>query len=65
MPRRTAADVAGDVRSLDREGSRNLYLLVKENSTEDAWRFPRGVVGEGEALHQVRQKIVVVWILVY
>lgn len=54
IPRKTAADIAGDVKSLDREGSRNLYLLVKENSTGDIWRFPKGIVGEGEALHQVR-----------
>ena len=53
MPRRSVADISGEVKSLGREGSRNLYLLVKENSTEDIWRFPRGVVDEGEALHQV------------
>ena len=53
MPRQTAADVSGDVKSLDRVGSRNLYLLVKDNFTESTWRFPKGVVEEGEALHQV------------
>ena len=48
------ADMKGDVKSLDRMGERNLYLLVKgKSSPQDAWRFPQGLVERSEFLHQV------------
>lgn len=54
VPRRTDADDKRDVKSLDRLGSRNLYLLVKGSpGTKYEWRFPRGYVEKGEYLHQV------------
>ena len=54
MPRRTEADDKVDVKSLDRFGARNLYLLVKGSPTDKyEWRFPRGYVGKGEFLHEV------------
>jgi large subunit ribosomal protein L46 len=49
MSRKHEADVNNDVKSLDRRGQRNLYLLLKEGET---WRFPRGDVGSSELLHQ-------------
>lgn len=54
MPREHPSDVKGDVRSLDRKGSRNIYLLllVKEGEKE-VWRFPQGTLEKGELLHQV------------
>ena len=51
MPRVTKADLAGDVRSLDRQGERNLYLLVQ--GQDKSWRFPQGSWKEGELLHEV------------
>jgi large subunit ribosomal protein L46 len=39
LPRRTAADEANDVKSLERSGERTLYLLVKDKKS-GAWRFP-------------------------
>ena len=55
VSRKHASDETGDVKSLDRKGQRNLYLLVqrKENG-RDVWGFPQGKVEEGELLHQVR-----------
>lgn len=54
MPRVHEADVQNDFKSLDRKGKRNLYLLLQsKEGGEDVWRFPRGVVGHGEQLHQV------------
>lgn len=54
MPRRTAADEAKDVKDLDRQGTRNLYLLVRESANgKDEWRFPKGYVESGELLHEV------------
>lgn len=54
MPREHPSDIKGDVKSLDRKGSRNIYLLlqVKEGEKE-VWRFPQGNVEKGELLHQV------------
>jgi large subunit ribosomal protein L46 len=54
MPRKHDADGTNDVKSLDRRGQRNLYLLLmdKEGGRE-TWRFPRGDVGRSELLHQV------------
>lgn len=48
------ADVTGDVKSLDRKGERNLYLLVKGNASQDnSWRFPQGLAQRSEFLHEV------------
>ena len=55
MPRVHEADIKNDVKSLDRQGERNLYLLVhgKNAAGEDVWRFPQTeLVGE-ELLHEV------------
>ncbi|KIM31990.1 hypothetical protein M408DRAFT_241881 [Serendipita vermifera MAFF 305830] len=46
------ADVEKDVRSLDRAGERNLYLLVKKDRKKDTWKFPQGGVEKNEALHK-------------
>lgn len=46
------ADVQGDVKSLDRSGDRNLYLLVRKGK-EGGWRLPQAVAPKGEALHIV------------
>jgi large subunit ribosomal protein L46 len=57
MPRRHKADEQNDVRSLDREGQRNLYLLLlQKNPTKQLWRFPQGIVEKGQVLHHVRMK---------
>ena len=51
QPRVHRADVEGDVKSLDRLGERNLYLVVKQNSV---WTFPTGSVDtEQVLLHKV------------
>jgi len=53
MPRVHPADTKGDVRSLDRKGQRNLYLLIKsEEDGKDVWKFPQGGVEKGELLHE-------------
>ena len=55
MPRIHPADVNSDVKSLDRRGKRNLYLLLlKSQDGKDIWRFPQGDVEKGQQLHQVR-----------
>lgn len=56
MPRVHESDIKGDVKSLDRKGDRNLYLLVrgKNAAGKDVWRFPQGGVDAGELLHDVR-----------
>jgi large subunit ribosomal protein L46 len=53
MPRKHPTDESGDVTSLDRAGTRNLYLLLqtKENG-KHVWRFPQGDVEKGQFLHQ-------------
>lgn len=54
MPRTHPSDQNGDVKSLDRRGQRNLYLLLQTSeSGKGAWRFPQGEVGKGLFLHQV------------
>lgn len=55
LPRRTEADEKGDVKSLDRKGHRNLYLLIKKNKGRNDWRLPGGSLelqGQ-ELLHEV------------
>lgn len=55
MPRVHEADIKGDVRSLDRQGERNIYLLLqgRDPAGNSAWRFPQGGIQEGELLHEV------------
>lgn len=51
QPRVHRADVEGDIKSLDRLGERNLYLLVKQSS---GWTFPTGSAEtEQVSLHKV------------
>jgi len=55
MPRTQPENVEGDVKSLDRRGKRNLYLLLHVlEDGKDMWRFPQGDVEKGQFLHQVR-----------
>ncbi|KAI0781208.1 39S mitochondrial ribosomal protein L46-domain-containing protein [Trametes elegans] len=53
-PRVHEADKKGDVKSLDRMGERNLYLLVrgKDHAGKVVWRFPQGGLQKNEFLHQ-------------
>jgi len=53
MPRKHPSDDSGDIKSLDRAGTRNLYLLLQtvENGKE-VWRFPQGDLGKGQFLHR-------------
>ncbi|KAH9946340.1 39S mitochondrial ribosomal protein L46-domain-containing protein [Epithele typhae] len=53
-PRVHESDRTGDVKSLDRMGERNLYLLVqgKDRAGKSMWRFPEGSLEKGELLHQ-------------
>lgn len=54
MPRIQPENVEGDVKSLDRKGKRNLYLLLHTlEDGKDVWRFPQGDVEKGQFLHQV------------
>jgi len=53
LPRVNEADRTGDVRSLDRSGDRNLYLLVKRSE----WKLPQAPAAPGEALHVVSSVI--------
>ncbi|KAL6309148.1 39S mitochondrial ribosomal protein L46-domain-containing protein [Sparassis latifolia] len=58
MPRIHEADKTGDVRSLDRQGERNLYLLLqaKADSGAAVWRFPQGDVEKDEVLHTAAER---------
>jgi large subunit ribosomal protein L46 len=47
----TEADKKGDVKRLDRQLEKTLYLVVKG---KDGWGFPADVVGKEENLHEVR-----------
>lgn len=54
MSRKHPADYTQDVKSLDRNGKRNMYLLLLANDEgQPTWRFPKGDVAKGELLHQV------------
>lgn len=48
--RETEADAKNDVRRLDRQLDRTLYLVVKG---KDGWGFPADVIPPGENLHEV------------
>ncbi len=56
LPRRTGADVGGDLRSLNRALERTLYLLVRRGERkkgEPEWCLPGGELGKKESLHTV------------
>jgi hypothetical protein len=54
-PRVHASDTNGDVKSLDRKGQRNLYLLIQQKADASAvWKFPETAVVGDELLHEVR-----------
>lgn len=55
MSRISKADRTGDVKSLDRKGERNMYLLIqgKDETGKEVWRFPQSELGPEEMLHQV------------
>ncbi|KAI0822610.1 39S mitochondrial ribosomal protein L46-domain-containing protein [Trametes gibbosa] len=57
-PRVHESDNTGDVKSLDRKGERNLYLLVrgKDHTGKQVWRFPQGGLQEGELLHKAASR---------
>ncbi|KAK9451367.1 mitochondrial 54S ribosomal protein mL46 [Limtongia smithiae] len=53
-PRRTAADEANDVQSLERKLDRTLYLLVKRGNT---WELPRAEVLPSETLDSTASRM--------
>lgn len=59
-PRIHKADQINDVKSLDRKGQRNLYLLLlAQENGKDVWRFPQGGLEKGDLLHQVSDERIV------
>ncbi|KAK6341264.1 54S ribosomal protein L17 mitochondrial [Orbilia brochopaga] len=58
LPRETEADIAGDVRSLNRMLSRTLYLLVKRGDRqEDVWKFPQANIEGTQNLKQCAEGV--------
>ena len=53
QPRIHSSDKENDVKSLDRAGERNLYLLVKKDRKANSWQFPQGGLEQNESLHKV------------
>ncbi|RDB21361.1 54S ribosomal protein L17, mitochondrial [Hypsizygus marmoreus] len=57
MPRVHVADTNRDLKSLDRKGKRNIYILLQtKQDSKYIWRFPQGGVEKGELLHQAAQR---------
>lgn len=54
VDRVTEADKKGDVKRLDRELERTLYLVVKG---ENGWEFPAGRIPKDENLHESAQRV--------
>jgi large subunit ribosomal protein L46 len=56
VPRLHESDRTGNVQSLDRQGQRNIYLLVlaKDEAGKESWRFPQAPVSKQENLFEVR-----------
>ena len=53
-PRPTAVDRSGNMRSVQRQLDKVLYLLVKKDRSSHCWQMPQGgLLGEGESLLQV------------
>lgn len=58
-PRKNAADETTDFKSLDRHGTRNLYLLLKKKEDgRERWVLPRSTVDNDELLHEVGSLLV-------
>jgi len=54
----TEADRKKHLRSLDRKGERNLYLIINKNlGHKTCWSFPEGPVQKGEFLHQTAERV--------
>lgn len=64
MPRTTEADKSNDVRSLDRLGHRNLYLLIKGGGMSE-WRLPgtKTNIQPTGALHEVSSPMLILKML--
>ncbi|KAF8519319.1 60S ribosomal protein L17 [Hysterangium stoloniferum] len=58
MSRTTDADLRKDVKSLDRKGHRNLYLLIKRGKGLPDWTLPgaQGGLRYGELLHEAAER---------
>ncbi|KAI0057128.1 50S ribosomal subunit L30 [Artomyces pyxidatus] len=57
VSRTHASDVSGDVKSLDRKGQRNLYLLLqRKEGDKQVWTLPQGAVEQGELLHKAAER---------
>jgi len=54
LPREHESDRIGDVKDLNRQGERNLYLLV-QSKEDKSWRFPFWTAGLEQPLHKVRR----------
>ncbi|QPH02078.1 hypothetical protein C2857_006284 [Epichloe festucae Fl1] len=54
MERNTEADEKGDVKRLDRQLERTLYLVVKG---KDGWGFPADVIAKDESLHETAKRV--------
>ncbi|KAI0818805.1 39S mitochondrial ribosomal protein L46-domain-containing protein [Irpex lacteus] len=54
LPREHESDRTGEVKSLDRQGQRNVYLLVqvKDETGKMSWRFPHAPVNTRENLFE-------------
>ncbi|KAJ3332507.1 hypothetical protein HDU76_014008 [Blyttiomyces sp. JEL0837] len=54
--RKSKADVEGDVKSLDRDLQRSLYLLVQSKKL-DSWILPAGEIEDKELLHEAADRV--------
>lgn len=50
---RVKASLENDTKSLDREMSRTLYLLVRKKNKRNSWRFPQSILVGNENLREV------------
>lgn len=53
LPRVNKAGLDNDTKSLDREMSRTLYLLVRKKNKRNSWRFPQSILVGNENLREV------------
>lgn len=53
FPRAAKASLESDTKSLDREMSRTLYLLVRKKNNRRSWRFPQSFLVGNENLREV------------
>lgn len=53
FPRVIERGLKNDTKSLDREMSRTLYLLVRKKNKKNSWRFPQSLLVENENLREV------------